>query len=149
MRPFCAPVALFILIGLPACREAAAPAATPSATTPRTARLAAVESLHPELRLADERIQLAYRFAAANPDIVKQMPCFCGCGALGHTSVHSCFVARETEDAVEWEPHGAGCSICVDIVLDALRLTEEGQDVGAVRDYISRTFARRGPSNQP
>jgi hypothetical protein len=108
-----------------------------------------VESLHPELRLADPKIQLAYRFAAANPDIATEMPCFCGCGALGHTSVHSCFVSGESAQAVEWEPHGAGCSICVDIVLDAMRLTEEGQDVKAVREYVIRAYANRGPSNQP
>lgn len=115
----------------------------------RAVTLARAEELHPELRLTDAKIQLAYRFAAANPDVLEQIPCFCGCGVIGHTSVRSCFVKHGAQKPVEYDPHGAGCSICVDIVLDALRLTEEGQDVAAVREYINRVYRERGPSNQP
>jgi hypothetical protein len=34
----------------------------------------------------------AYRFAVANRDLLRWMPCFCGCGDTGHTSNFDCYV---------------------------------------------------------
>src|SRR5574337_468822 len=36
--------------------------------------------------------QQAYQFAVANSDIMQHIPCYCGCGAMGHTSNYSCYV---------------------------------------------------------
>ena len=49
-------------------------------------------------------VQQAYQFAVANPDVLKQLPCYCGCGPMGHTSNYSCYVIDETADdlALKW-----------------------------------------------
>jgi len=47
---------------------------------------------------APEYIQETYRYAVANQDLLKWMPCFCGCGDMGHTSNASCYVAESRSD---------------------------------------------------
>ena len=44
---------------------------------------------------APDYIQETYRFAVANQDSLKWMPCFCGCGDTGHTSNFDCYVAEQ------------------------------------------------------
>jgi hypothetical protein len=51
--------------------------------------------------------------------------------------------------AVRFDAHALGCSICVDITQDALRLLGDGQSLSDVRAYVDRTYARYGPSNMP
>jgi hypothetical protein len=57
------------------------------------------EDRWPELfSKASPRIQEAYRFAVANQDLLQWMPCFCGCGEMGHTSNASCYVREIRND---------------------------------------------------
>jgi len=48
-----------------------------------------------------------YRFAKDRGDVLKWMPCTCGCGQLGHTSNRSCYVKAETGDRTTWTSHAA------------------------------------------
>jgi hypothetical protein len=53
----------------------------------------APESVIPAyVRKAPEDVREAYRFAIANREILRYIPCYCGCGADGHTSNASCYV---------------------------------------------------------
>jgi len=51
----------------------------------------AVHVAYPLQRVSPE-IREAYRFAVANRDTLRYIPCFCGCGAEGHTSNASCYL---------------------------------------------------------
>jgi hypothetical protein len=52
----------------------------------------APESLLPkDIRSAPEEVREAYRFAIANRDTLRYIPCYCGCGSEGHTSNASCY----------------------------------------------------------
>jgi hypothetical protein len=51
------------------------------------------EDRWPQLfRDASPRIQETYRFAVANQELLRWMPCFCGCGEWGHASNADCYV---------------------------------------------------------
>lgn len=90
----------------------------------------------------------AYRYAAANPDILTHIPCYCGCGPMGHTSNFSCYVSGSGEGGeLLYDSHALGCSICVDITLDVMRLREEGTPLEEIRAYIDTTYSPYGPSN--
>lgn len=53
----------------------------------------APESVLPtDIRRAPAEIVEAYRFAIANRAILRYIPCYCGCGAEGHTSNASCYL---------------------------------------------------------
>jgi len=53
----------------------------------------AQESILPaDIRRAPVQVREAYRFAVANRDVLRWIPCYCGCGAEGHTSNASCYL---------------------------------------------------------
>lgn len=59
----------------------------------------APSSLLPEkVRKAPAVVQEAYRFAIANPQVLSRLPCYCGCGSMGHTSDLDCFIERFNPD---------------------------------------------------
>lgn len=51
-----------------------------------------------------------YEFAAKHPEILKYVPCYCGCESTGHPHNESCFVKRRDAkgNVVEWDTHGYG-----------------------------------------
>ena len=101
-----------------------------------------------EVQKAPTTVREAYQFAVSNPDALKNVPCYCGCGAAGHTSNYSCYVKEiKPSGEVVFDQHALGCSICVDITQDAMRLTRQGMSPKDIRAYVDKTYSRYGPSN--
>ena len=96
---------------------------------------------------APRDVREAYRFAAERPDVMSWIPCYCGCGGhSGHRSARNCFVKEgSTPSDVQFDPHGAGCSMCVSIALTAKSMTEEGRSVRDIRAYIDSQYGSLGP----
>lgn len=115
-----------------------------------TLNMSSLDDLPVEVRNAPVTVQQAYQFAIANPEVLSQIPCYCGCGAMGHTSNYACYVAGESEDgALIIDNHALGCSICVDITQDTMRLMKEGKPAAEIRSYVDQTYAQYGPTNMP
>jgi hypothetical protein len=55
-------------------------------------RLAPESILPAEIRQASVDVRGAYRFAVANRDVLRYIPCYCGCVEDGHTSNASCYI---------------------------------------------------------
>jgi Protein of unknown function with PCYCGC motif len=112
-------------------------------------KLAPESVLPPEMQNAPERVRAAYRFAVANPDALKNVPCYCGCGAIGHMSNLACYV-REFDSTGKpvFDEHALGCSICVDIAQDVMKMTAEGRAPTDIRAQIVATYSKFGPPNQ-
>ena len=95
-------------------------------------------------------VREAYIFAAAHPEVLTQIPCYCGCGAIGHTSNYACYVsAVDADGAITYDLHAVDCSICVDITRDTVRMLDQGLGVAQVRAQIDATYSAFGPSNMP
>lgn len=96
---------------------------------------------------APPRVREAYDFAVSHPDDLKNYPCYCGCGGMGHTSNLSCYV-KEIKDSgdVIYDSHAAGCGICVDITQDVIRLMDEGKTPLQIRQYVDALYSAYGPS---
>ena len=76
--------------------------------------------------------------------------CYCGCGNVGHTSNLDCYLADIDESGtITFDNHALGCTLCVDITQDAMRLLREGRELPAIREYVDARYARFGPSNMP
>lgn len=113
-------------------------------------KMADLHSMPHDVQAAPAAVQDAYRFAAANPEVLQQLPCYCGCGSMGHASNYACYIAgQDAGGALEFDSHALGCSICVDITLDAMRLLRDGRTVPEIKAYVDATYARYGPSNMP
>ena len=88
-------------------------------------------------------VRATYDFAAQHPEILKYVPCYCGCGEQGHKANESCFIARRDArgNVLEWDTHGFGCTICVDVARESMQLYNSGADVVAIRAAIERRWA--------
>ncbi len=110
--------------------------------------MADMSGMPTDVQTAPVSVQQAYQFAVANPDILTELPCYCGCGDMGHTSNYACYVTDQNEDgSLIFDNHALGCSICVDITQDAMRMLDESKTVPEIRAYVDLTYAKYGPSN--
>ncbi len=137
---------LFVLLAL----LASGLSACSSQTSQHAYTLADLQDMPPEVQQAPPVVQESYRFAVANPEVLQQVPCYCGCGGMGHTSNYSCYVAGENADgSLQFDGHALGCSLCVDITQDTMRMLDEGKSIAEIRAIIDQTYSRYGPSNMP
>ncbi len=113
-------------------------------------KMAPMAGMPASVQQAPVTVREAYQFAVANPDALKNVPCYCGCGAIGHTSNYSCYVKEvKSTGEVVFDQHALGCSICVDISQDVMKLTRLGKSPQEIRAAIDQTFSQYGPSNMP
>jgi hypothetical protein len=112
-------------------------------------KLAPVSALPMEMQNAPTTVRTAYQFAVANPDALRNVPCYCGCGAIGHKSNLACYV-KEFDDSGKpvFDSHAMGCSLCVDIAQDVMKMTGEGKQPAEIRPQILAAFSKFGPPNQ-
>jgi hypothetical protein len=137
---FALAIGLIALVSLPAC----------SAGDSSELHMMPLDQLPAEVRSAPVTVQEAYQFAAANPDVMQQIPCYCGCGDIGHTSNYACYVSHvDGNGSVTFDSHALGCSICVDITQDTMRLMKEGKSVADIKAAIDAAYSKFGPSNIP
>ena len=95
---------------------------------------------------APPRVKDSYQYAIDHPDDLAAVPCYCGCGRMGHTSNLTCFISGKTKEGVPiFEPHATGCGICVDIAQDVMRLRGEGKSLSEIRTTIDATYSSFGP----
>ncbi|HEX9839208.1 MAG TPA: PCYCGC motif-containing (lipo)protein [Anaerolineales bacterium] len=109
-----------------------------------------LDKMPAEVQSAPVAVQEAYQFNTANPDIMKDIPCYCGCGDIGHTSNYDCYVSNvDASGNITFDNHALGCSICVDITQDVMRMLRDGKSPQDARAYIDATYSKYGPSNIP
>ena len=96
-------------------------------------------------------VQQVYEFAARHPEVLQYVPCYCGCERQGHTANHSCFVKSRAADGrvTEWDSHGLGCAVCMDVARDAMTLFNAGGRPAAIREAIDKKYASHFPSSTP
>jgi hypothetical protein len=98
-------VALTLVVS--ACGNAASPSSPSGGGEPKLAP----ESVLPDniRNNAPPQVKEAYRFAVANPDVLKQYPCYCGCGSVGHMSNLDCYIKEvQAGGAVIFDDHAFG-----------------------------------------
>jgi hypothetical protein len=88
--------------------------------------------------------QTAYAFALASPEVLQWLPCYCGCGGMGHRSNLDCFFQRR-EAQVVYEEHGSYCDICVETANTAASMIREGRTMVQIRAAIDEAFGGRAP----
>jgi hypothetical protein len=130
---------LVVSVGTAGCSGTSAPA------TEHSFAMAPMAEMPEAVQQAPASVQEAYQFAVANPEVTSQIPCYCGCGAMGHTSNYACFVADDSSESITFDEHALGCSICVDIAQDTMRLLDEGKSVDEIFTYVDNSYSRFGP----
>jgi len=91
----------------------------------------AADVLSPSL-FADEQTRAAYQTAKDIPEVLEQLPCFCGCkDGFGHKNNLFCFK----------DQHGAGCDMCQRIALDARKMHDQGMSTDKIRENITAKYS--------
>ncbi len=116
-----------------------------SAGDEHTYQMAPLHQMPAEVQNAPRTVREAYQFAVLNPDVLGALPCYCGCGAMGHISNESCYVQERQADNIVYDNHALGCQICVDITQDAMRMLDDGKSVDEIYTYVDETYSRFGP----
>ncbi len=121
-----------------------------SNTASRNFRLAPADNLPEEVLGAPKTVQQSYQFAIKNPQILKEIPCYCGCGSMGHTSNYACYIKDDnSSDDLVFDGHALGCSICVDITQDTMDMLDQGMSLSEIQVEIDSIYSAFGPSNKP
>ena len=103
-----------------------------------------------QVQSAAVNVQQAYQFASANTDVMKGIPCYCGCGNIGHISNYSCYVqGTDAKGNITFDNHALGCSLCVTITQDTMRFLKEGKTVPQIKAYVDAAYSKYGTSNMP
>ena len=89
-----------------------------------------------------------YSFAGNEPDVLRYIPCYCGCVRERHRSNHDCYVTRRSSGSgvLEWNSHGLSCPVGPDITGDVMLWHEQGTPLSTIRQNIEREFSSRGPA---
>ena len=138
----------FLLIGLALVSTAISACSTSSSEVHLA--MSPLDQMPTDVQSAPVAVQEAYQFNTANPDIMQDIPCYCGCGDIGHTSNYDCYVSDVgASGKITFDNHALGCSICVDITQDVMRMLRDGKTPQDARVYIDNTYSKYGPSNIP
>ena len=70
----------------------------------------------------------AYELASKIPAVISQMPRYCYCERIGHSSLHTCFESN----------HGAHCGICMKEGYYAYQQTKLRKTPAQIRDAINK-----------
>lgn len=144
-----APKLIFLLI-LMALVSTAVSACSTSNSSHIDLAMMPLDRMPADVQSAAVTVQEAYQFGAAHPDVMKDIPCYCGCGNVGHTSNYSCYVSSADDKGnIRFDSHALGCSICVDITQDVMRMLRDGKSTPDIRASIDATYSKYGPSNIP
>jgi hypothetical protein len=82
----------FLTIGLIATATVIVDGSGSFAASEHKYKLAPENLLPKDIRSASAEVREAYRFAIANRDTLRYIPCYCGCGSEGHISNASCYL---------------------------------------------------------
>jgi len=98
-----------------------------------------------------ETTRRAFEFAARHPEILKYIPCFCGCERGGHKGNDDCFVSsRDGSGKVkEWTTHGAICAVCIDVATMAMQMHNSGASIASIRDAVEKKYETYGGGHTP
>jgi len=123
------------------------PAHTPAMhDTSPDAMAQAAWNARPAYVRGNPRVESAYAYALARPDVISWMPCYCGCVAMDHRSNLDCFFKPTQPGAeLEFEEHASYCDVCIDTALMAKQMLAEGHGLRAIRDRVDATFGGMAP----
>jgi hypothetical protein len=106
---------------------------------------AAAWAARPDYTHTTARTEEAYLYAMEHPLVVQWMPCYCGCGGIGHGSNLDCYFEPNSGGTIVFEEHASYCAICVDITLRTKQLANSGATLASIRTAIDAEFGGAGP----
>ena len=93
-----------------------------------------VETLSPEMFTG--RTREAYQAAKDVPEVLEQLPCYCGCRQIfNHENNLFCFR----------DEHASACTICEDIALEGRKMHDDGLPIEQIKQVIKEKYSHYEP----
>lgn len=84
----------------------------------------------------------AYKYATERPDVLEQIPCYCGCGGhSGHRFLRDCFI----KDDMTYEEHASFCDTCVGEAIKTQEYLASGKTLKEARALIDQDYGAKFP----
>ncbi len=107
---------------------------TNSSTGETTTVARRFETLPPEMFTGSTRE--AYQAAKDVPEVLEQLPCYCGCRhEFNHENNLYCFR----------DEHASACTICEDIALEARKMHDQGLPIERIKEVIKEKYSQYEP----
>lgn len=90
----------------------------------------------------------AYKYATEHPEMLEQIPCYCGCGSHGseasdykpHRFLRDCFI----NDNWEFDEHGSFCDVCIGEAIKVQDYLAKGKTLAEARALIDQEYSKIG-----
>jgi len=80
----------------------------------------------------------AYTYATEHPEVLEQIPCYCGCGSMGHRFLRDCFI----NDDRTYDEHASFCDVCVGENNKVQQYLASGMTLKEVRAKIDGEYVK-------
>lgn len=103
---------------------------------------ASVHELPSFLDEKQEQIITIYQHAAQHEQLLRSIPCYCGCNeSANHRDNFECFVNEIKESGeVVWDDHGTKCNVCLEIAANSIVQYKEGKSIKEIRTEIDKRY---------
>lgn len=79
----------------------------------------------------------AYTYATKHPDVLEQIPCYCGCGGhSGHRFLRDCFI----HDDWTYDEHARVCDVCIGETIKVQNYLAQGKTLKEARALIDQEY---------
>lgn len=86
-----------------------------------------------------------YQYATQHPDILEQIPCYCGCGGhSGHRFLRDCFI----KDDRSYDEHASFCDVCVGETIKVQEYLASGKTLREARALIDQEYGSKYPEGR-
>jgi len=83
----------------------------------------------------------AYKYATEHPEILEQIPCYCGCGGhSGHRFLRDCYI----HDDRKYDEHASFCDVCVGEAIKVQNYLAQGKSLKEARALIDAEYGPKG-----
>jgi hypothetical protein len=90
----------------------------------------------------------AYKYATEHPEILEQIPCYCGCGSHGsqasdykpHRFLRDCYI----NDNWTYDEHASFCDVCIGEASKVQAYLAGGKTLKEARDLIDQEYSKIG-----
>ena len=101
----------------------------------------------PNYALRTTEVTQGYVAAVELPSLFEYIPCYCGCGGIGHMYLRDCFY----NEVGEFDQHASGCNTCINEALTIWNMNKQGASLLQIRNTIDAQYTALGysPTNTP
>jgi hypothetical protein len=92
----------------------------------------------PDYVYTDALALSGYTYATKHPDVLEQIPCYCGCGGhSGHRFLRDCFI----KDDWTYDEHARYCDVCIGEALKVQNYLAQGKTLKEARALIDNEYS--------